>query len=232
MLKKKAEPEAEEETNWAARRYQKALDFYSKEGVVVTFDAKKATAYLNTAKADALVEELKDKPLDCKNCGEQGHMARDCKAGPRCRKCQQLGHMARDCSEGDTCHRCGQTGHKASGCTESKKPKWLRLGAGQGPRNQPGKKPDATKPKDKKVGGKKPALARPFRPKGLVMTAPGQDDGAQDDSAQGGKDEWGNWAGGQGNGQGDGQADVEMVDAGQETGGGDGGQPAAPAGGW
>lgn len=54
------------------------------------------------------------KSVECRNCYERGHIARDCPRERACYKCGKSGHLIRDCRE--ICHRCGSSDHVLANC--------------------------------------------------------------------------------------------------------------------
>ncbi|KAI3867032.1 hypothetical protein MKW98_000245 [Papaver atlanticum] len=60
----------------------------------------------------------------CYNCGEEGHMAVNCKMEKRkkpCFVCGSVEHGAKKCKQGQDCYICKKTGHRAKKCPEKDK---------------------------------------------------------------------------------------------------------------
>ncbi|XVE90444.1 hypothetical protein DITRI_Ditri20bG0078200 [Diplodiscus trichospermus] len=61
----------------------------------------------------------------CYNCGEEGHMAVNCKSASKRKKpcfiCGSLDHGARQCSKAQECFICKKSGHRAKDCLEKHK---------------------------------------------------------------------------------------------------------------
>lgn len=64
-------------------------------------------------------EEYEQAGIRCNNCGEKGHMAKDCRNEKRrkpCFLCAQAGHESWNCPN-RYCFKCGKTGHFVRDCT-------------------------------------------------------------------------------------------------------------------
>ncbi|CAI7758131.1 unnamed protein product [Closterium sp. NIES-53] len=56
----------------------------------------------------------------CHNCGQMGHLRRDCRNPPACSICGQEDHQRRDCPEAPVCGKCGRRGHVERECYSKK----------------------------------------------------------------------------------------------------------------
>lgn len=54
--------------------------------------------------------------VECRNCYEKGHYARNCPHERACYKCGKTGHLMRDCN--NVCYRCGSADHLLANCPE------------------------------------------------------------------------------------------------------------------
>ena len=57
----------------------------------------------------------RNQPQTCRNCHQEGHNAKDCKAGKVCKQCGKAGHTKGDCPE-RRCFYCKGKGHEMSNC--------------------------------------------------------------------------------------------------------------------
>jgi hypothetical protein len=59
----------------------------------------------------------------CLNCGEVGHLRRDCPSDPQCNACGATDHVKADCPHAEAeCPVCGKTGHLEAKCRKTTPP--------------------------------------------------------------------------------------------------------------
>jgi hypothetical protein len=61
--------------------------------------------------------------LQCYNCLEYGHAAKECEKPMKCKRCLKFGHGAAECRGELTCRECGETGHTAKECHRADSPR-------------------------------------------------------------------------------------------------------------
>jgi hypothetical protein len=104
--------------------------FRVETGALLALVDELLTSYLSLCSAppDTRRMEAADQ-RKCHNCGETGHLRRDCPSEMResrkCHHCGQSGHLRRDCPDDsgpseDKCYQCGETGHWARNCPGAK----------------------------------------------------------------------------------------------------------------
>jgi cellular nucleic acid-binding protein len=57
----------------------------------------------------------------CFNCGDTGHVKKNCVNSTRCFVCSKAGHDSKQCVEKIRCFQCGGNGHTAYSCQEKKR---------------------------------------------------------------------------------------------------------------
>lgn len=73
----------------------------------------------------------KDDDMMCHNCGQVGHMVKDCPNPERYRTCGGTDHKASECPK-TKCYKCNQYGHQSYNCTQKGNAKGKPKGQGKG----------------------------------------------------------------------------------------------------
>ncbi|CAI7740936.1 unnamed protein product [Closterium sp. NIES-54] len=66
-------------------------------------------------------ERGREDTRQCHNCGQPGHLRRDCQNPAACSLCGSQGHLRRDCPSAPICVHCGQRGHREADCYASRR---------------------------------------------------------------------------------------------------------------
>lgn len=85
----------------------------------------------NNQNINTKVERKKSIKMKCFNCGDYGHMAKDCKTGVKCYNCDQIGHKSNECPNPQKpvkektkqtikCYICNQEGHMSRECPQNR----------------------------------------------------------------------------------------------------------------